>query len=34
MWRSVDNKEAIIQETIKLIEEKGERLDEITVREI
>lgn len=30
----MDNKEAIIQETIKLIEEKGERLDEITVREI
>ena len=29
----MDNKEAIIQETIKLIEEKGERLDEITVRE-
>lgn len=30
----MDNKEAIIQETIKLIEEKGEHLDEITVREI
>ena len=30
----MNNKEAIIQETIKLIEEKGERLDEITVREI
>ena len=30
----MDNKEAIIQETIKLIEEKDERLDEITVREI
>ena len=25
----MDNKEAIIQETIKLIEEKGERLDEL-----
>ena len=31
---SVDNKEAIIQATIKLIEEKGEHLDEVTVREI
>lgn len=30
----MDNKEAIIQATIKLIEEKGERLEEITVREI
>lgn len=30
----MDNKEAIIQETIKLIEEKGEHLEEITVREI
>ncbi|MBO5524833.1 MAG: TetR/AcrR family transcriptional regulator, partial [Roseburia sp.] len=28
------NREAIIQATIALIEEKGERLDEITVREI
>ena len=30
----MDNKEAIIQATIKLIEEKGESLEEITVREI
>lgn len=30
----MDNKEAIIQATIALIEEKGEHLDEITVREI
>lgn len=30
----MDNKEAIIRATIKLIEEKGEHLDEITVREI
>ena len=30
----MDNKEAIIQATIKLIEEKGERLEEVTVREI
>jgi len=30
----MENKEAIIQATLKLIEEKGERLDEITVREI
>lgn len=30
----MDNKEAIIQATIKLIEEKGEHLDEVTVREI
>jgi AcrR family transcriptional regulator len=30
----MDNKEAIIQATINLIEEKGEHLDEITVREI
>lgn len=30
----MDNKEAIIQATIKLIEEKGEHLDEISVREI
>jgi len=30
----VDNKEAIIQATIKLIEEKGEHLEEITVRDI
>lgn len=30
----MDNREAIIQATIALIEEKGERLDEITVREI
>ena len=29
-----NNKEANIQATIKLIEEKGEHLDEITVREI
>ena len=30
----MDNKEAITQATIKLIEEKGEHLDEVTVREI
>ena len=30
----MDNKEAIIQAMIKLIEEKGEHLDEVTVREI
>lgn len=30
----MDSKEAIIQATIKLIEENGEHLDEITVREI
>lgn len=30
----MDNKEAIIQATIELIEEKGEHLNEITVREI
>lgn len=30
----MDNKETIIQATIKLIEEKGEHLEEITVREI
>lgn len=30
----MDNKEAIIQATIALIEERGDRLDEITVREI
>ena len=30
----MDNKEAIIQATIKLIEEKGEHLEEITVRDI
>lgn len=30
----MDNKEALIQATITLIEEKGEHLDEITVREI
>ncbi|QEK18473.1 TetR/AcrR family transcriptional regulator [[Clostridium] hylemonae] len=30
----MDNKEAIIQAAMKLIEEKGERLEEITVREI
>ncbi len=30
----MDNKEAIIQATMKLIEEKGEHLEEITVREI
>lgn len=30
----MDNKEAIIQATIDLIEEKGEHLEEITVREI
>ncbi|MGN0172461.1 MAG: TetR/AcrR family transcriptional regulator [Acutalibacteraceae bacterium] len=30
----MDNKEAMIQATVALIEEKGERLDEITVREI
>ena len=30
----MDSKEAIIQAAIALIEEKGERLDEITVREI
>ncbi len=30
----MDSKEAIMQATIKLIEEKGERLEEITVREI
>lgn len=30
----MDNKESIIQATIKLIEEKGENLNEITVREI
>lgn len=30
----MDNKEAIIQATTKLIEEKGEHLEEITVREI
>lgn len=30
----MDNKEAIIQATIELIEEKGEHLEEITVREI
>ena len=28
----MDNKEAIIQATIKLIEEKGEHLEEVTVR--
>ena len=32
--RSMDGKEAIIQATIDLIEEKGERMDFITVREI
>ncbi len=30
----MDNKEAIIQAAIKLIEEKGEHLEEVTVREI
>ena len=30
----MDNKEAIIQATIELINEKGDRLNEITVREI
>lgn len=30
----MDNKEAIIQATIKLIEENGEHLEEVTVREI
>lgn len=30
----MDNKEAIIQATIQLIEEKGEHLEEVTVREI
>lgn len=30
----MDNKEAIIQATIELIEEKGDHLEEITVREI
>ena len=30
----MDNREAIIQATIELINEKGDRLDEITVREI
>lgn len=30
----MDNKEAIIQATMKLIEEKGEDLEEVTVREI
>ena len=30
----MDNKEAIIQATIKLIEENGEHLEEITVRDI
>ncbi len=30
----MDNKEAIIQATTKLIEEKGEHIEEITVREI
>ena len=30
----VDSKEAIIQATMKLIEENGEHLEEITVREI
>lgn len=30
----MDNKEAIIQATIELLQEKGERLQEITVREI
>ena len=30
----MDSKEAIIQATIKLIEEKGEHLEEVTVREI
>lgn len=30
----MDNKEAIMQTTIELIEEKGEHLEEITVREI
>ncbi len=30
----MDNKEAIIQATIEMINEKGDRLDEITVREI
>ena len=30
----MDNKEAIIQATIELIEENGEHLEEITVREI
>ena len=30
----MDNKEAIIQATIRLIEENGEHLEEVTVREI
>ena len=30
----MDNKEAIIQATMTLIEEKGEHLEEITVRDI
>ena len=30
----MDNKETIIQTTIALIEEKGENLDTITIREI
>lgn len=30
----MDNKEAIMQTTIELIEEKGEHMEEITVREI
>jgi len=30
----MDNKEAIIQATITLIEEKGEHFEEITVRDI
>lgn len=30
----MDNKEAIMQATIKLIEEKGEHLEEVTVRDI
>ena len=30
----MDNKEAIVQATIALIEEKGEKLNTITVREI
>ena len=34
LFRSMDNKETIIQTTIALIEEKGEDLDKITVREI
>lgn len=31
---NMDSKESIIRETIGLIEEKGERLEEITIREI